>query len=262
MIAGFVISCGAPSYVTSVSGDRDPTEEEASNTDVRSAQPGDLDNDGVPDVDDRCPCHAEDRDGFADGDGCPDPDNDQDHIPDICDHCPNEPEPFNGHEDDDGCRDSEQRVGDDRVELRILETVRFGRNEATMPAEQISVVDQIAAALVANAEIRIVEIQGHASRGERRPQRLGEQRAQTVIAALVERGIEMSRLRSRSLAASQPRHPTDHETNQRVEFFVVEQERVHRAPAPFEPPCEAPWVESACPDRDRVNASSKERVPQ
>ena len=52
----------------------------------------DRDHDGVYDVDDRCPDQPEDRDGFQDEDGCPDPDNDNDGIPDAQDKCPNDAE--------------------------------------------------------------------------------------------------------------------------------------------------------------------------
>ena len=65
----------------------------------------DRDGDGVPDKDDFCPRDAEDRDGFQDVDGCPDPDNDEDGIRDWNDRCPNEPENFNRYMDDDGCPD-------------------------------------------------------------------------------------------------------------------------------------------------------------
>jgi OOP family OmpA-OmpF porin len=65
----------------------------------------DRDHDGIPDVYDRCPDEPEDRDGFQDDDGCPDPDNDGDGIPDALDKCPNEPEDFDGFQDDDGCPD-------------------------------------------------------------------------------------------------------------------------------------------------------------
>src|SRR5262249_48998032 len=64
---------------------------------------GDRDHDGVPDSQDLCPDEPEDRDGFEDADGCPDPDNDQDGIPDAQDKCPNEPEDRDGFQDDDGC---------------------------------------------------------------------------------------------------------------------------------------------------------------
>ena len=63
----------------------------------------DSDGDGIPDAQDLCPTEPEDRDGFDDEDGCPDPDNDQDGIPDRLDRCPNEPEDEDGFQDDDGC---------------------------------------------------------------------------------------------------------------------------------------------------------------
>jgi cysteine-rich repeat protein len=69
---------------------------------------------------DQCPAEPEDKDGFEDADGCPDPDNDKDGICDpwvaekglqekyqgVCkgvDKCPDDPEDFDGFEDEDGC---------------------------------------------------------------------------------------------------------------------------------------------------------------
>ncbi len=66
---------------------------------------GDRDGDGIPDDVDACPDNPEDKDGFEDEDGCPDPDNDQDGIPDKLDKCPLEPEDEDGFEDSDGCPD-------------------------------------------------------------------------------------------------------------------------------------------------------------
>jgi outer membrane protein OmpA-like peptidoglycan-associated protein len=67
--------------------------------------PRDTDGDGIPDNIDKCPLEPEDKDGFQDEDGCPDPDNDQDGIPDKTDKCPNDPEDKDGFEDADGCPD-------------------------------------------------------------------------------------------------------------------------------------------------------------
>jgi len=69
------------------------------------AASGDRDADGIPDAKDKCPDDPEDRDGFQDEDGCPDPDNDHDGIPDTVDQCPNDAETFNGRNDADGCPD-------------------------------------------------------------------------------------------------------------------------------------------------------------
>jgi hypothetical protein len=63
----------------------------------------DNDGDGILDADDAAPDRAEDFDGFLDADGAPDPDNDGDGIPDAADACPDEREDRDGVEDDDGC---------------------------------------------------------------------------------------------------------------------------------------------------------------
>ena len=64
----------------------------------------DKDSDGVEDEKDDCAELPEDRDGFADTDGCPEYDNDDDGVPDADDRCP-EPEDEDSFEDDDGCPD-------------------------------------------------------------------------------------------------------------------------------------------------------------
>jgi hypothetical protein len=70
-----------------------------------SHSPDDLDGDEVLGQLDACPRVAEDRDGFEDGDGCPEFDNDRDAILDALDLCPLVPEIINGVKDWDGCPD-------------------------------------------------------------------------------------------------------------------------------------------------------------
>lgn len=67
--------------------------------------PSDRDADGIDDRDDRCPDKAEDRDGYEDGDGCPELDNDGDGVPDSRDRCPLVAEDLDGVDDADGCPD-------------------------------------------------------------------------------------------------------------------------------------------------------------
>ncbi|MDX2020638.1 MAG: OmpA family protein [Deltaproteobacteria bacterium] len=67
------------------------------------AKPKDADGDGVLDEDDKCPKEAEDKDGFEDADGCPDPDNDADGVMDVADKCALEAEDKDNFEDADGC---------------------------------------------------------------------------------------------------------------------------------------------------------------
>ena len=72
------------------------------------AVPGeDLDGDGIVGTADLCPKQAEDKDGYEDRDGCPDPDNDGDGIPDTRDSTPN------------GKVKKRQRSGPTRMRLRI-----------------------------------------------------------------------------------------------------------------------------------------------
>jgi outer membrane protein OmpA-like peptidoglycan-associated protein len=65
----------------------------------------DSDRDRVLDRDDGCLLEAEDRDGFQDQDGCPDPDNDGDGVADLADRCRDDAETSDGFEDEDGCPD-------------------------------------------------------------------------------------------------------------------------------------------------------------
>jgi outer membrane protein OmpA-like peptidoglycan-associated protein len=67
--------------------------------------PADADGDGLIDERDRCPSQPEDRDGWQDEDGCPDPDNDADGVLDAADRCPSQAEDRDQFEDDDGCPD-------------------------------------------------------------------------------------------------------------------------------------------------------------
>ncbi len=87
--------------------DQCPTEKEDKDgfDDEDGCPDPDNDQDGIPDDQDKCPNKAEDRDGFQDKDGCPDLDNDGDGIPDVRDKCPNQPEDKDGFEDEDGCPD-------------------------------------------------------------------------------------------------------------------------------------------------------------
>ncbi len=81
---------------------------------------GDRDGDGIKDDVDRCPDEPEDRDGFEDDDGCPEPDNDRDGILDDKDDCPENPEDKDGFEDEDGCPEGNKN---DRDNDGILDNV-------------------------------------------------------------------------------------------------------------------------------------------
>lgn len=66
----------------------------------------DVDGDGIIDMKDGAPWAPEDKDGFEDSDGIPDPDNDKDGILDLDDVKPMDPETKNRWHDFDGAPDA------------------------------------------------------------------------------------------------------------------------------------------------------------
>jgi outer membrane protein OmpA-like peptidoglycan-associated protein len=65
----------------------------------------DADEDGILDAFDACVAEPEDKDGFKDEDGCPDPDNDEDGVFDGSDQCVVDAEDRDDYQDEDGCPD-------------------------------------------------------------------------------------------------------------------------------------------------------------
>jgi OOP family OmpA-OmpF porin len=157
----------------------------------------DNDQDGILDTQDLCVNDPEDRDGFEDDNGCPDPDNDRDRIPDRQDQCPNDPETYNGESDEDGCPDQGQVVVEEG-QLRILQAINFETNSANIRPESLPIVEAVARTLIGNPQIRIVQVQGHADeRGDDNNNlRLTQDRARSVVEALVQRGVDRARLHS------------------------------------------------------------------
>jgi outer membrane protein OmpA-like peptidoglycan-associated protein len=185
---------------------------------------GDKDGDGIANQDDLCPDEPEDKDGFEDDDGCPDPDNDKDRIPDRLDKCPNEPETYNGFEDEDGCPDRGRVVVTDTA-IEILDRVYFPAKTSKLDGRSLPIIDATAATLKGNPSILLVEVQGHAAQNEPDKHRLAEQRADAVKAALVQRGVAPSRLLVRGYGATQPFDRASNERawakNRRVDFLIL-----------------------------------------
>jgi OOP family OmpA-OmpF porin len=92
-----------------VTDDQDAAPDEPEDKDGFEDQDGapdpDNDSDGVADESDKAPNDAEDKDGFQDDDGAPDPDNDGDGVADAADKAPNDAEDKDGFQDDDGAPD-------------------------------------------------------------------------------------------------------------------------------------------------------------
>ncbi len=186
----------------------------------------DNDNDGIPDKLDKCPNDPEDKDGFEDQDGCPDPDNDHDGIPDVKDKCPNDPETFNGFQDEDGCPDKGSVIIQDN-NIIILDKIKFRTASAEILPESNKILDAVATTLQHHPEFTLIEVAGHADEraSDEYNLKLTQDRVNSVVRALIGRGLERSRLRSKGYGEFCPIEPGHNEAaweqNRRVEFKIV-----------------------------------------
>src|SRR6185312_14778808 len=121
----------------------------------------DNDQDGIADAQDKCPNEPEDKDGFQDDDGCPDLDNDGDGIPDSADKCPNEPETRNGVDDDDGCPDSGGQVVIAGGKIELPENINFDTGSDKIAGRSEALVQRIADKIKANPQVKRIRIEGH-----------------------------------------------------------------------------------------------------
>ena len=186
----------------------------------------DRDGDGIPDDLDKCPDEPEDKDGFEDEDGCPDPDNDKDGIPDVLDKCPNEPETVNGVDDEDGCPDEAPIVvKEDRILL--TEHVLFDTDRARVRTAGRPALAAVLNLWKQHPEWDHLVIEGHADR--RGPDAfndwLSQERAQRARKVLVEMGFPPDKLLTAAFGRKQLHVQGESEEadreNRRVEFAII-----------------------------------------
>jgi outer membrane protein OmpA-like peptidoglycan-associated protein len=188
----------------------------------------DNDSDAVPDEKDKCIAVAEDKDKFQDEDGCPEDDNDNDGVADAEDKCPVEPEKINGIDDADGCPD---KGGDSLVistpdRLELLEAVAFAGNGVAKSSA--NVLDQLATTLRARGDIIRLRIGVHVqpTKHANRDQALSEKRAAAVRDWLVGQGIQHERIDPKGFGGTKPLVSPSQKgaaaINDRVELIILE----------------------------------------
>ncbi len=219
----------------------------------------DTDGDGIMDSVDQCILEPEDKDGYLDDDGCPDPDNDGDGIADTADKCPNEPEDMDGYQDNDGCPDPDNDGdgvadlddfcpntpgvnGGDKPgcpkknslivvtehEIRITQQIQFEFNKSVIrPGISFKILDEVVGVLNDNPKINL-EVQGHTDNvgSDQYNMKLSQSRADSVRAYLVSKGIAPFRLVSKGYGFHRPlvdnTTASNRELNRRVQFIRTE----------------------------------------
>ena len=187
----------------------------------------DNDKDGILDAQDRCPNEPDDNDGFEDVDGCPDLDNDLDGIPDAQDKCPLEPETINGIDDDDGCPDSgPAQVHLGKTEIETFQPIFFDTDRSRVKHAFHNLLGQVALLLKAHPEIGRCAVEGHtdATGPTDWNQRLSIMRAKSVIEFLVKQGVDPNRLvpigHGEELPWASNETPWGRARNRRVVFHI------------------------------------------
>lgn len=204
----------------------------------------DRDGDGVFIEDDRCPGTPA---GVAvDGFGCP-LDSDADRVADYLDQCPGTPtgvrvdgvgcrldgDADGVFDEDDRCPNTPRGTEVDAVGCQILfeeeravlvlDGVTFETASADLTVEARVILDEVAAALVSNDDVR-VRVNGHTdSTGSRAYNlTLSQNRADSVVAYLASRGVAVGRMEARGFGPDQPVATNDtaegRQENRRVEL--------------------------------------------
>jgi OOP family OmpA-OmpF porin len=155
----------------------------------------DTDKDGINDEEDKCPTVA----GVARYQGCPVPDTDGDGVNDEEDKCPN----LAGPRDNQGCpvisEDMKKKV--DVAANNIL----FVTGSAKLQAKSYKGLNEVVKIMQENPEMEL-QIDGHTDNvgSDERNQKLSDDRAASVRAYIVSKGISESRITSAGHGETMP----------------------------------------------------------
>ena len=173
----------------------------------------DADGDGVADKDDECPNEA----GPAENNGCPWPDRDGDGIPDKDDMCPD----LVGTVANNGCPEVTEAI--QKALLDYAKTILFDTGKSTIKPQSEEVLGNIADILDDYPNVTF-RIEGHTdSTGSAElNQRLSQERAQSVMNYLIEKGIPSERMTAVGYGEDRPIADNNtregRRTNRRVEI--------------------------------------------
>jgi outer membrane protein OmpA-like peptidoglycan-associated protein len=153
-------------------------------------------------------------------------DEDKDGIPDLFDSCPTEAEDKNGVADQDGCPES--GIQFTRDEIWTSSPIEFGFNRISLSSSGYEVIRNLSEALYRHPEIKGIEIIGHTDNigSDSINEKVSRRRAETVIQQLIYRGVP-NWIKLTALAQGE-KHPIAPNTsargrqrNRRVIFKIV-----------------------------------------
>lgn len=184
----------------------------------------DADSDGVEDSVDACPTEA----GLVELRGCPAKDRDGDEVADHLDNCPDE----KGVKENQGCpKKKKQLVVITAERLVIKDKVYFATGKSTILAKSFPLLDQVAEVIQGHPELKSVVVEGHTdSVGKAETNRkLSQDRANSVRAYLIKKGVAAERLAARGYGPDRPAAENStaagREQNRRVEFILPSTEK-------------------------------------
>ncbi len=175
--------------------------------------PPDRDGDGIRDDKDACPDVAGGPSEDSLANGCP-ADRDADGVADEQDGCPDAPGAGDANPKRNGCPLARVEAG--RIEL--LDPIAFKPGSADILPDSDPTLLATAATLNAHPELAKVRVDGKPDDKGPKNERLGQKRADAVVAALVRYGVDKKRLEAKGLGQAKGPPPTD---ASRVELHLV-----------------------------------------
>lgn len=131
-------------------------------------------------------------------------------------------------------------------EIVILEQVHFAKAKADILPDSNLLLTEVATVLIANPQIKKVEVQGHTDTdgNDKYNLDLSQRRVDSVVKFLVDKGVDASRLVSKGYGESKPAVPNDTPANKalnrRVQFMITEQDVVIKEVPSDQVPTPAP----------------------
>ncbi|MBK7402245.1 MAG: OmpA family protein [Myxococcales bacterium] len=163
----------------------------------------------------------------------PPPDKDGDGVADADDACPDQAGKANADKAKNGCPDAppppvNKNISIEGNEVKIIKKIMFKTGSAEIEKESDQLLNDIAEFLKGDGKvIDLLEVAGHADKtgDAKKNLKLTDDRAKSVVDALVKRGVDATKLRAKGYGPYCPVDPGETpdalERNRRVQFAIL-----------------------------------------